>query len=119
MKVSQADKLTILWWINNTEDSFSPIQIPNCSFLLKTDASKSGWGAIFDKETTGGQFALDESLLHINVLGLKAVLFGLKCLCNHLRQTHIKVLSDNTTAVCAINNMSSCKSLCDQEVRKI
>ena len=30
------------------------------------------------------------------------------------------MLSDNTTAVCAINNMASCKSfLCDQEVRRI
>ena len=120
MKVSQAGKMDILWWINNTEDSFSPIQIPNCSFLLKTDASKSGWGAIFDREATGGHFAQGESLLHINVLELKAVLFGVKSLCSHLRQTHIKVLSDNTTAVCAVNNMGSCKSLlCDQELRRI
>ena len=103
----------------NIEGSFSSIQIPNCSFLLTTDVSKSGWGAIFDKETTGGHFTLDESLLHI-VLELKAVLFELKSLSSHLRQTHIKVLSDNTTAVHAINNMGSCKSLlCDQEVRKI
>ena len=79
--------------------------------LLKTDASKSCWGVIFDKETTGGQFGLDESLLHINVLELKAVLFRLKRLCSHLRQTHIKVSSDNTTSVCAINNLGSCKSL--------
>ena len=76
MEVSQAGKIDILWWINNVEDSFSPIKIPNCSFLLKT--FKSGWGAIFDKENNGGQFALDESLLHINVLEVKAVLFGLK-----------------------------------------
>ena len=62
MKVSQAGKMDILWRINNIEDSFSPIQIPNCSFLLKTDVSKSGWGAIFDKETTSGHFPLDESL---------------------------------------------------------
>ena len=68
--------------------------------------SKLAWGAIFDKETAGGQFPLDESLLHINVLELKAVLFGLKSLCSHLRQAHMKVLSDNRTAVCAINNMS-------------
>ena len=32
--------------------------------------SKSGLGAIFDKETTGGHFVLDESLLHINILEL-------------------------------------------------
>ena len=45
---------------------------------------------------------------------------GLKRLCSHLRQTHIKVLSDSTTVVCATNNMGSCKSLlCGQEVRKI
>ena len=112
--------MDILWSINNTEDSFSPIKIPNCSFLLKTDASKLGWGAIFDKESTGRQFALDESLLHINVLEVKVVLFGLKSFWSHLKRTHIKVLFDNTTAVCAINNMGSCKSLlCDQEVRRI
>ena len=35
MKVSQAGKMDILWWINNIEDSFSPIQIPNCSFFIK------------------------------------------------------------------------------------
>ena len=35
---------------------------------------------MFDKEATGGQFTLDESLFHINVLELKAVLFGLKSL---------------------------------------
>ena len=59
MKVSQAGKMDILWLINNIEDSFSPIQIPNCSFLLKTNVSKAGWGAICDKETAGGQFALE------------------------------------------------------------
>ena len=76
-----------------------------------------GWGVVFDKETTGGQFVPDESLLRINVLELKAVLFGIKSLYS---QTHIKELSDNTTTVRAINNMGSCKSLlCDQEVRRI
>ena len=78
MKLSQAGKMDILWWIDNIEDSFSPIQIPNCSFLFKTYASKSDWGAISNEETTGGHFALDESLLYINVLELKAVLFRLK-----------------------------------------
>ena len=42
MKVSQAGKMGIIWWINNIEDLFSSIQIPNCSFLLKADASRAG-----------------------------------------------------------------------------
>ena len=70
MEVSQAGNVGILWWINNIKDTFSPMQISNCSFLLKADVSKSGLGAIFDKETIGGHFVLDESLLHINILEL-------------------------------------------------
>ena len=71
-------------------------------------------------ETTGGQFALDKSLLHVNISELKKVLVGLTSLRSHLKKTHTKVLSDNTNAVCAINNMDSYKSLlCDQEVRRI
>ena len=58
--------------------------------------------------------------MHINILELEAVSFGLKSLFGHLRQTDIKVLFDNTTAVCTINNISTCKSLlCDQEVKRI
>ena len=72
--------------------------------------SNSGWGAIFDKETIGGHFELDESPFHINFLELKAVLFGLESF-SHLRQTHIKVVAGNATAVCAINNMGNCKLL--------
>ena len=83
MKVSRLEK-----WAFNIEDSFSPIKIPNCSFLLKANASTPGWGAIFNKETNGGHF---ESLLQITVLELKAVLFGLKSLCSRLRQIHINV----------------------------
>ena len=72
---------------------------------MKTDAYKSGWDAIFGKETTGGHFALDISFLYINVLELKGALLGLEILCSHLRQTHTKVLCQNATAACAINNM--------------
>ena len=32
MKVSQAGKMGILRYVNNIEDSFSPIKIPNCTF---------------------------------------------------------------------------------------
>ena len=42
MKVPQGGKMDILRWKNNIEDSFSPMQIQICSFLLKVDAVKSG-----------------------------------------------------------------------------
>ena len=50
MEVSEAGEMDISWWINNIEDSFSLTQIPNCSFLLKTDVSKSDWGATLIKK---------------------------------------------------------------------
>ena len=72
---------------------------PNASCTLTTDASKTGWGAVFLNTKTGGNFTSSESDLHINVLELKAVYFGLKALCNTIRETHILLKIDNTTAV--------------------
>ena len=58
--------------------------------------------------------------MHINVLELKAILFGLRSLCDHICDSHIKILSDNTTAVHCINNMGSCRSVdCDKIVKLI
>jgi len=69
---------------------------------------------VFEDSSTGGMFTLDESD-HINVLELRAVLFGLRSLMPHVTGKYIKVLSDNTTAVGCINNMGSCKSInCNQ-----
>ena len=98
MEVVQVGKIVIFWWTNNIEDSFTPIKNPDCCSLLKIDACKSGWDSMFDKESTGRYFALDESIFDINVLKLKATFFGLEHSWNHLRQTHIKVLSYNTIA---------------------
>ena len=64
-------------------------------------------------------FTFDECNCHINVLRLKAVYFGLKTLCRDLKETHIKILTDNTTAVHGINKMGSCKRVaCNIEVRQ-
>ena len=58
--------------------------------------------------------------MHINVLELKAILFGLRSLCDHICDSHIKILSDNTTAVHCINNMGSCRSVdCDKITKSI
>ena len=79
-----------------------------------------GWGAISNSMSAKSIFTFDECNCHINALELKAVYFGLKSLCRALQETHIQILTDNTTAVHGINNMGSCKSVsCDTEVRKI
>ena len=53
--------------------------------------------------------------MHINVFELQATLYGLISLCNCICDSHIKIHSDNTTAVHCINNMGSCRSIdCDK-----
>ena len=47
---------------------------------------------------------------HINVLELKAILFGLKVLGKGLTKVYIKVLTDNSTAVACIKNFGTGRS---------
>ena len=101
----------INWWFNNIESSWAPIIRENPSSSISTDASNSGWGAVFEGVKTGGAFDETEKSLHINILEAKAVLFGLKSLCSDLSNTHILILTDNTATKGAINNMGSSKSL--------
>ena len=63
-----------------------------------------------DHHTTGGRWSPTEVEKHINELELKAVFFALSSLCNNVRNKHIRILSDNTTTVCYINNMGGSKS---------
>ena len=109
--LSKESKIEIVWWKDHILSSYSPILRDNPSTTITTDASLSGWGATGEGKETGGLFSAHEKTAHINVLETKAVLFGLGALCGHLRNTHIKVLSDNTATVGAISNMSSPKSM--------
>ena len=50
-----------------------------------------------ESNSTGDLFATSEMKEHINLLELKAILFGLKALAKGLTKIHIKVLTDNST----------------------
>jgi len=65
-------------------------------------------------------FGPGELGLHINVLKLKAILFGLKSLCSEMQNVSINVRSDNTTSVHCVNNMGSYRSSdCNDIVQEI
>ena len=58
--------------------------------------------------------------MHINVVELEAIFFGLRSLCGHICDSHIKILSGNTTTVHCINNIGSCRSIdCDKITKSI
>ena len=72
----------LVWWVNNLEISNgkSILSLKNQT-TFQADASQNGWGTYCQKTSIGGQWALQELRLHINLLELKAI--NLKLLAFH------------------------------------
>ena len=111
MSLSVNAQYALHWWAVNVCNSSSPIH-RSVSFELVTDASLEGWGAYrpANKSNTQGQWGQRERNLHINALELLAVLFALQSLCSHESNVHIRIKSDNTSAVSCINRFGTCHS---------
>ena len=108
------------WWIHNVIVSKNLISRCSPDKVITTDASLLGWGATFESFSTGGTWSLNEKDHHINYLELLAVFLGLKSFAKDMRNVHIRLLVDNTTAVALINNMGSSHALaCNKLVRDI
>ena len=116
--LSDKSKEEISWWLENVQSSPQNISIKKPDFILECDASNIGWGVRFGDTSAQGHWLPEETDCHINVLELKAVFFGLKSFFNDSVDIHIRVKSDNTTAVAYINNFGGVKSLNCHEVAK-
>ena len=105
--------LEIEWWKRNIFNTFKSIRYPKITKTIYTDASLVGWGASYNNKSTGGAWLPDEKQLHINILELKAIFFALRTFCKEEKfgNEHIKILSDNTTAISCINKMGTSHSL--------
>ena len=66
----------IIWWLSNADVLYNDITTSAVGFVLTTDASKAGWGAVTKDDKTGGCWTPVESELNINAVELKAVQFG-------------------------------------------
>ena len=87
--------------------------------IIFTDASNEGWGAHVASNATGGRWPGIEKQDHINVLELRAILFGLKSLCE-VKDAHIRVMTDNTTALAYLKHLGGVKSPdCNEVARQI
>ena len=95
----------ITWWIENVGEAFAYIKAtPRVDYTIHTDASTQGWGACDDLEVSNGRWSEEEKEMHINCLELLAVKFALKSFVPlHPEIRHIKIMSDNTTAISYIN----------------
>ena len=118
MEISNLAESDIEWWLGHLHNK-ERVRVDSPSFEVFTDASQLGWGAHRGETTAGGRWTEEETQDHINVLELKAILFGLKSLC-HETGAHLRVMTDNTTAMAYVRHMGGVKSKrCNEVAREI
>ena len=108
IQLSPVAKDLIQWWVDNIHTQSETLTWRTPDFELFTDASLSGWGAALGDTTTGGHWAQEE-VTHINFLELKAIYLALQSLCSDVTDVHIRIRTDNTTAMACIERCSSTK----------
>ena len=121
ISLPESSKTDLKWWFEHIAQQKKIILEPPPSLTIETDASLFGWGACVKNEdkSTGGNWAKNEAKEHINYLELLATWLGIQCFASKLRNTHIKILSDNTTVVAYINNQGGTKSKCNSVARSL
>ena len=99
----------ITWWIQNM-DCVTPMKRGSPQLIITSDASLIGFGAVCKGETAKGLWSVSEKEQHINYLELLAAFNALKMFAKNVHDKHILLRLDNSTAVCLINKMGTCKS---------
>ena len=111
MSLSARARFELTWWTQNISTMFAPIQWPPLTKELAADASgHNGWGATLQGVAIGGAWKEVELALHINVKEMLAIFYALRSFVLYIKGEHVRVLSDNTTAVLVLNKMGTTRS---------
>ncbi len=78
--------------------------------MITTDASMTGWGAVFEGRPASGEWKEEFLFWHINCLELRAVFLALKNFLPVLGGYHIIVRTDNMAVVSHINRQGGSRS---------
>ena len=108
MFISSRVREYIHWWLTHLQE-VRKIRLDSPELEIYTDASLEGWGALCGEIPIGGRWTDSETVLHINALELKAILFGLRSFVK-TEGLHIKVWTDSTTALAYTRKMGGVKS---------
>ena len=111
LHLSDASIEELQWWVTHIPHAKRRTSHGVPTMIIQSDASKKGWGAVFEGQEIGGRWTISEASRHINILELEAAFFALKSFGDMLTGAHIQLHLDNTTAVAYINNMGGSKSL--------
>ena len=121
MTLSHGSLEEVHWWSANIQTASRRILHNSPDLVVYTDASQTGWGAHIEHGNyTCGIWSKSESSKHINYLELLAVKLAMCSLLDGRSNIHVRVMSDNTTAVSYINAMGGCRSLeCNSLTKEI
>jgi hypothetical protein len=122
MHISTRVKADLQWWLDNLFLVQADIQQSYPDLTIQTDASMQGWGFYvpIDGTKSGSRWSPQVTHLHINALELMAIEFALLSYCDDLNSQHIRIMSDNTTAIAAVNKQGSTQALeCNQIAKRI
>ena len=93
---------------------------PVIDHIIFCDASGLGWGAHDDCTTINGRWSDYESGMHINSLELLAIQLALFSFAISLKgKKHVRVMSDNATAIAYINKKGGVKSMVCNDIAKV
>lgn len=109
MLISTRVKTELNWWVENLPEAFSSFKNTSIDKVIFTDASTSGWGAVLENKEIHGLWTEKEKREHINLLELKAIWLALLSFETEIKNCHILLRVDNTTAISYINKMGGIK----------
>ncbi len=78
--------------------------------MITTDASMTGWGAVFEGRPASGEWKEEFLFWHINCLELRAVFLAFKYFLPVLGEHHVIVRTDNMAVVSHINRQGGSRS---------
>ena len=74
------------------------ISAPTLDYIIRTDASKRGWGAHDEDQTINGRWSHSETTLHTNCLEFLAIKLAIKLfLSRKVLVRLLRIMSDNST----------------------
>ncbi|KAK9957701.1 hypothetical protein ABG768_011924, partial [Culter alburnus] len=91
-------------------ESGTPLGAVSMRKVVTTDASLTGWGAVCEGRIAKGKWPVSLQNAHINFLELLTVFLALKHFVQFLKNHHVLIRSDNTTAVAYINRQGGTRS---------
>ena len=112
--LSNLFKSHLQWWLNRSLYTTGvPLRTPAPDLYLFTDASQTGWGAHLEPVglVAQGTWSVNEKLLHINNLELRAVYLALVQFASTVLEKTVQLATDNTTVVSYIRRQGGTHSL--------